>query len=571
MTFVLTAFHLLCIWIAHSQSKNSTRIQFASCNHQNIPNAITWKSIVDRNPELFIWTGDVVYLDHELSESSYPYSDYSIIVYVFKAFILGDPPKNDPSDWPAKYELMKDNIKYQELKNLTPIIGTWDDHDVGTNNADYTWPHRDYAKELFLDFLEIPQNDTLRNQQGVYHFYQMNTTIDINTMSFVKTIDIIMLDTRYFARQDCENDILGEVQWQWFENVLNTSLTSDLLLLVSSVQTINNPPLNGPEGWYKYRASSDNNKCDPFNDSQPRLLRLLTQYRANFERLLIISGDVHLAQMLRAQCNDVDGNMIDFYEVTSSGTTHSQMYESPFLEKFSYRLNDFAQEDGVNGCSWLGRNFGELNIEWEYDKYIDDVRIKNVSVEIRDENGDLKCDLDLPIFGTCDEHQYDDNSNDIFATEYQTCYGAETFHSRHGVRSVQVICGFSWFFMVMWPNVLFIMIFIFTCDRLLKCCGHSGCDQGCGNCADSDEKCREGCVCICWTIEWNNNDEPDTDLIYPAKRSDKIMDDHQEKEQKQAVTETEMTTIQRVQSESIKGTTEVELKAGTVKGSITEA
>ncbi len=84
---------VLLVYISTTQSQlfESTRIDFGSCNHQNIPNAITWASIVDRNPDLFIWTGDVVYLDHDLEQSKYPYSDYSVILYVFNAFLLGNP------------------------------------------------------------------------------------------------------------------------------------------------------------------------------------------------------------------------------------------------------------------------------------------------------------------------------------------------------------------------------------------------------------------------------------------------------------------------------------------------
>ncbi len=319
--------------------------------------------------------------------------------------------------WPAKYDLMN-NIKYQELKNLTKIIGICDDHDIGENNADYTWEHKDETQKLFLDFLETPADDPLRNQSGVYQYYEMQKQFNINEMTFIKSIDIIMFDTRYFSKRDGEDDILGAEQWQWFENTIANELHGELLLIISCVQIMNDLPLNSREGWYKY----------PY--SQQKLFRLLDEYNT-CDRLLLISGDVHLSELMHGQCNSKSKNNseTDYYEITSSGFTHAMMFESPYLEKFSYRLDDYAQEDGVIGCNWLALNFGELNIDWYFNDTQNDVKIKNVSVEIRDEKGDIKCIQDLPLFGYSDHHEYTSKSNYLWDNDYQICYGVETFHS----------------------------------------------------------------------------------------------------------------------------------------------
>jgi alkaline phosphatase D len=42
-----------------------------------------------------------------------------------------------------------------------PVIGVWDDHDYGSNNADKYFEYKDLTRELYLDILDEPK-DSLR-------------------------------------------------------------------------------------------------------------------------------------------------------------------------------------------------------------------------------------------------------------------------------------------------------------------------------------------------------------------------------------------------------------------------
>jgi alkaline phosphatase D len=49
-------------------------------------------------------------------------------------------------------------IDYKELVNITPIIGTWDDHDYGIGDGGSNFYYKDRNREIFLDFIGEPNN-----------------------------------------------------------------------------------------------------------------------------------------------------------------------------------------------------------------------------------------------------------------------------------------------------------------------------------------------------------------------------------------------------------------------------
>ena len=44
------------------------------------------------------------------------------------------------------------------LSNKTAIVGIWDDHDYGLNDGDETNPFKNFQKQLYLDYLDEPDN-----------------------------------------------------------------------------------------------------------------------------------------------------------------------------------------------------------------------------------------------------------------------------------------------------------------------------------------------------------------------------------------------------------------------------
>jgi len=47
-------------------------------------------------------------------------------------------------------------IDYKQLRDTTPIVGVWDDHDYGVNDGDARYKNRVMQKQVFLDYMDEP-------------------------------------------------------------------------------------------------------------------------------------------------------------------------------------------------------------------------------------------------------------------------------------------------------------------------------------------------------------------------------------------------------------------------------
>jgi alkaline phosphatase D len=98
--------------------------------------------IAKEEPDLFIWLGDVAYLDNDYLV----YSTHLTPEYTFNS--------------------TKDTENYRKLQETTEIIGVWDDHDYGINNGGKEFARKDYIRELWLDFIDEPRDSERRIQVG---------------------------------------------------------------------------------------------------------------------------------------------------------------------------------------------------------------------------------------------------------------------------------------------------------------------------------------------------------------------------------------------------------------------
>ena len=171
------------------KNKDFVNIGVGSCfDLANRPNNIL-ESVVKENFDLFVWLGDAVYLDE--SEMLFSWSKLRYI--------------NVESTLEEKYRVF--NITYHDplynkLKSQVPIIGTWDDHDMGLDNSGKEYKNKERGKELFLNFLDEPLYTTRRTleHEGVYEDYFVTTP--------TLTIHLILLDIRYNLVP--KKDVLGE-------------------------------------------------------------------------------------------------------------------------------------------------------------------------------------------------------------------------------------------------------------------------------------------------------------------------------------------------------------------------
>ncbi len=252
------------------------RLGFGSCNKQE-QNQDYWSVILQKQPHLWMWGGDIIYADTQ-----------------------------DMGKMQRDYARQKEAPTYKALRTNVPVIGIWDDHDYGENDATSTYPKKAESQQLFLDFLDAPQNDPRRTQQGIY----TATDYTVGTM----TLKIILLDVRYFRGAKAD-DILGEAQWTWLEKTLQES-KANIHFIVSGSQILRDS--TGKDGW------------STFPQSQKKLYNLLATYKT--PGVLLLSGDIHVGEISKST---EAGTPYPLFEFTSSGLTHTNAF---FNLKNKYRM-----------------------------------------------------------------------------------------------------------------------------------------------------------------------------------------------------------------------------------------
>lgn len=329
------------------QNKGIEKLAFGSCNMQLIDDQPMWDVLRKEIPEQFIWLGDAVYLDRSLP---------------------GQPFLRFPVDKKTMYNdfLQQQSRKnYINFRDTVPIFGIWDDHDMGKNDADWSYNDKDITQDLFLNFLGIPKtinnnikkklelefNTTTNNINKIYNEY-MNTQNNRRKQKGVynsftlgtngRRIKVILLDIRYYQNQ-IEGDILGNEQWNFLKKELDEAynidpnIGSDIIFIGSGIQIISWGKYIA-EGWRSFPKSRDRLQ-NMITENTVNLLQNInaatsnTTVRSKPPGILLLSGDIHFAEFSqiyrcinitdKSSLNDTTYWSIPFFEVTSSGMTHA--------------------------------------------------------------------------------------------------------------------------------------------------------------------------------------------------------------------------------------------------------
>lgn len=283
-----------------SETAYDYTIVFGSCNDQDRAQPL-WKPILENNPDVFIWGGDNVYAD--TADMQKMESDYNKV-------------------WA--------NPDYQELANTTQIIGTWDDHDYGKNDAGIEWEKKEEAQTLLLDFLKVSESDPRRSQEGVYTSQFFNTERG--------SIKVILLDTRYFRTELNPSDIegrrydpwevsdggsiLGDAQWKWLEKELGEP-SADFTMIVSSIQF-----LADEHGWEKWGN----------HPSEVQKMYSVIE-NAKARNIFFVSGDRHHGEV---SVNNNAGLSYPLVDFTSSGLTHT--FPGDPMDSNRYRVGEGTKD-----------------------------------------------------------------------------------------------------------------------------------------------------------------------------------------------------------------------------------
>jgi alkaline phosphatase D len=254
---------------------------------------------------------------------------------------MGDNIYGDTADMAAldsMYARQKRHPGYRALRESTRVIGTWDDHDYGANDAGRSYPKRDSSQMKLLDFLGVPEDHPRRDREGVYSAHTYGPP--------GKRVKVILLDTRYhrapITRDPLTNqryfpneqgDILGEAQWDWLETELRTS-TAQVHLIGTSIQA-----LSSQHPWEKWAN---------FPQARERLFQVLG--RSDAPGIVLLSGDRHHAELSRHDT----AIGYPLYELTASGLTH---HAPPGEEPNRHRVGPLV----------AALNYGLVIIDWDAD------------------------------------------------------------------------------------------------------------------------------------------------------------------------------------------------------------
>ena len=269
-------------------------LAFGSCNRPSLPQPL-WNDVRALAPDAWAWLGDIVYADTE-----------------------------DIARTRRLYAEQAARPDYAALVAQTQVVGIWDDHDFGKNDAGEEYPRRVDSQTALLDFLGEPETSPRRTQLGTYASYVFGKAD--------RQVKLILLDGRYHRELPGERaDTLGETQWAWFEQELKSS-TARVNIVTSGYQVL---PLD-----------HSNEKWGNFPAARARLLELIAKART--PGVVLMSGDRHFAEL---SC--LTGGPLGYplYELTSSGLTHA--YDNAD-EQNRYRV----------GALYPHRNFGALRVDW---------------------------------------------------------------------------------------------------------------------------------------------------------------------------------------------------------------
>lgn len=324
--------------IAHpALDRPLTRIAFGSCAKQDKDQPI-WEAVLAAKPDLFIFLGDNIYAD-----------------------------TRDPAVMAAKYAMLAAKPGFRRLRETTPVIAIWDDHDFGENDGGADYPMKAESRRQFCDFWGEAATSPRRTREGIHAAYvfgpagrrvqvilpdlRWNRTplqkldgVDYKAWSDAKAAAGALVPGPYARNPDLGATMLGEAQWTWLEAQLRQP--ADLRILGSSLQVL--ADFAGWEGWINYAR-----------DHQ-RLLETIRDARA--DRLVCISGDTHYGEISRLDVN----TPYPIWDITSSGLTEVWPVTPP---------NALRQ-----GEVWRERNFGLIDIDWS-------TPAPKLRVEVRDETG----------------------------------------------------------------------------------------------------------------------------------------------------------------------------------------
>lgn len=302
-------------------------VAFGSCSRDELPQPL-WPVITEHAPDLWIWGGDNIYADWYA-----PPTGERVQYSIDRAWVT------------KRYAAQFNRPDYAAFRQQFPILGTWDDHDFGRNNAGASFALKEVTRDLALNFMQVPIGDPRWTREGLYGAYDFGPEGQMTK--------VILLDNRYFATgaKADQPSLLGEAQRAWLAKTLRAS-KADLHLIVSGTQVV-----SAEHRWEKWADYPEDRAW------------LLEQIAASETLTVLLSGDRHIHEISVLRDIELDYPLAD---ITSSGLTHA-------WESFEGEPNQHRE-----GTVFTGLGFGLLRIDWSGET-------PTVAMEIRDKANQVQC------------------------------------------------------------------------------------------------------------------------------------------------------------------------------------
>ena len=407
----------------HASSKIITNFTFGSnyygrySKDDNI-----FQQILSHNPNLWIWLGNAVYLDQpkfNYFQSSPKSLDYDMIK--------------------ALYKKVKENEFYSELSKTTPVIGTWGDEEYGIINGDKENELKESFKQYYLDFLDVDAVDIRKHDEtlGIYATYSFGKKD--------KTVRFILLDLKYEQNsylKEGDNDMLGEKQWIWLENIFKKK-SETYTFICASNQILPNDRFIMKK-WYA--------------ESRKRIFDLIGKYHKN--GVIFLTGGLGFSQILKTFC-PLENIGYNLYEFTSSGLGNSN--------KFSSFFNNFYHNDYlIEGTNYNDINFGQVKINWGEN----DIKESYIEFEIYDKNDKVVSSVSVNytqlMFRENSTNFYEDENN-LKDIKYMNIHDDESCKREiyHRIRTPFMIIKYYFTHLKQLPIAIFTSIIIILFAEIL--------------------------------------------------------------------------------------------------------
>ncbi|OQO98604.1 alkaline phosphatase D family protein [Geobacillus sp. 44B] len=312
-----------------------------------IPPFKSFAAMADLKPDFFLFSGDTIYADNATPA-------------------VPNPPSKSIEDFWAKYKENRTDSNLRKLLQSTSVYAIWDDHEV-TN--DFSGPFEPLASTGFQAFTDYwPILDERSSSGKLYHKF-----------SWGNTLDLFILNNRSYRDPDTKPDgqdktMLGQEQLEWLKKELLNS-DAKVKLIASSVPiSIPTGKPNARDGWANGDNISPNDKTG-YEHEFAEISKFIIDNK--MKNVYFVTADVHFADIIQY---DPDHNgTIDYRELVSgpigAGLGQPSTLDPTFGPEQLYAESGFF-------------NFGVLKV---------DPGLKQVTVEIRDENGKIHFHRDFPM------------------------------------------------------------------------------------------------------------------------------------------------------------------------------